>query len=223
VRRVAPEWLAFVEGALMVSEQGTKLDLGRHAGLVYFPHFYDKRVHVTKAYDGRHEEMDAALDVYAADARRFGVPWMLGEYGVTPDTSGAVPYLRDQERALSSRRAGGTCWHYNPTDLEWNDEGLSLVLQGGVETPLVDAFVRPYPQAVAGEIARFDFDDDTRAFELSWTPRGASGETVVFAPRRHYPNGAKLELSAGSYEWDGERLVVRAPTQASQVSLRLKA
>jgi endoglycosylceramidase len=209
VHHAAPFWLIFFEGVLLRSEQGTELTLSG-PGLVYAPHFYDKMVFMTRRYDGDRSEMHHVLLTYERDAERMGVPWILSEYGVAQAADGGCAYLQDQELALSRHMAGGTAWHYNPTEEDWNDEGMSLVGPGGAETPLCGALCRPYPITVAGTPLVYGFDDERRTFFLRYQPDpvAAGAETVVFLPRRHFGEEAAripVRLSSGEYTIDLER------------------
>ena len=69
------------------------------------------------------------------------------------------------------------------------------LVPGNVFETKWDAFVRPYPRAVAGTPRHWHYDPKTRQFTLSYTPTRADGagrhpataETEVFLPPRHYP------------------------------------
>ena len=54
---------------------------------------------------------------------------------------------------------------------------------------------------MAGEPLRMSFDLRTREFVLEFRhdPR-ATAPTEIFLPRLHYPHGAKVEVSDGTYE-----------------------
>ncbi len=220
VRAAAPSWIAFLEGSVLISEQGTGLDLSKVDNAAYIPHFYDKMVHLTQTYGGDDAEMQRVLTTYVNDTARMGVPWLLGEYGVRPDASGAVAYLRDQQRALSARGVGGTCWHYNPTEQDWNLEHLSFVTSGRGETPLVDVLCRPYPKLVAGTVDSWDFDDDTKRFEMKLTPAG--GRSVIYLPKRHYPTAA-ITVDGGTYALEGEHLLVDCDASDTIVTVIVEA
>ena len=191
----------------MGSESGTKLDVPSLGNAVYLPHFYDKQVLLTRVYNGQTSEMPRVMDVYENDAERMGVPWMLGEYGIYPDIEGAKAYLNDQERTLSARLAGGTAWHWNPTDLDWNHEKLSVV-EGDRDTVLMDALDRPYPKAIAGALKAYDFDLDAQTFTVEFD--ATDGETVIYVPARHFPGGPQVELTGGQYDVAGDHIVIRA-------------
>lgn len=223
VRAVAPHWICFFEGALFSSEQGTKLDLRPRDNLVYFPHFYAKAPFAARAYDGDTRELEQVLGVYEADAARLGVPWMLGEYGFPADGRGAARYLADHERALERRRAGGTAWHWNPSDLDWNDERMSVVAPDGGETALLAPLCHPYPMAVAGELLEYGHDEAARRFTLRFRPAG--GDTVVAVPRRFAPRGARVEVSAprSLVSFDEPRLRITTPAAGAPVTVTIEA
>ena len=93
----------------------------------------------------------------------------------------------------------------------------------------LDILVRPYPQAVAGTPERWDFDGDTKAFELSYvverpdgSPVAAELETEVFMPRRQYPNGydARVEGATVVSEQDARILRLVAKPGAREVTVR---
>lgn len=202
IRREAPRWLVFVEGLLMGSEAGTALELRDIEGLVYFPHFYDKLAHTALAYSGVRREMERALAAFAGDAARLGVPWMLGEYGVPLGCQGAQAYLEDHEDALASAGVGGTAWQLNPTDQDWNDEGMSLCGPGFVPNALGKIVARPYARAIAGRPRSARWSSGDGVFRLEITDSSA-GETEIVLPAHHFPEGVELEVSAGQARRDG--------------------
>ena len=211
VREVAPDWLVFFEGALFASEVRLELDLGRHDGLVYLPHFYIKQAHTARSYDGDRGELDTVLAVFERDAAARDLPWMLGEYGFPNDGPGGGAYMRDHQRALERYGVGGTFWQYNPTSQDWNHEHMS-VDHDGQGTELLDALVHPAPLAVAGELGSFGYDEQTRRFELTFTAGSPGVDTVIRLPRRCYPGGARVSVNGGEFglAGKGELLVVRA-------------
>ncbi len=211
VRRTAPGWLAFFEGALLTSEQGTSLAL-ELPGIVYFPHFYDKTAVATRCFDGNTQELDQALSRFEADAARMNVPWMLGEYGFVQDGQGGPALLEAYQHRLDRYGSGSTAWHYNPTEQEWNDENMSLVGPGGESTPLFEALVWPYAMAVAGRLLSQSFDLQTNTYQLQYQVEADGGApTVVFVPKARFPKCA-LNVSGASpnFRADEQRLYLEA-------------
>lgn len=83
--------------------------------------------------------------------------------------------------------------------------------------------VRPYPQAVSGEITTTRYDMKTRRMDLSFVTRpNVEGPTEIFIPARTYPEGWSLRISGpeGSYrsEFDSEWNILRVWTDNTQAS-----
>lgn len=174
-RAHAPHWLAFVEGTVLASEQGTTLDLGDLGGVVYSPHFYDKVVMTGRQFDGELGELNTAFATFARDAARLGAPWLLGEFGVSRQTAGREEYLAAHRDALRAAGASATAWHYSPDGHDdWNAEDMAL------DEALLAALAEPYPSAVHGEdVAGTRRGDD---LQLTWHSSGASTPSEVRVP-----------------------------------------
>jgi len=163
-----------------------------------------------------------------------GAPVLIGEFGIPFDMRGKRAYrtgdFREQRaaldrtfRALEANLLSGTLWNYtadntNARGDQWNDEDLSLFSRDQQRDPrdldsggrALEAAVRPYARAVAGEPQRMSFDLRTREFVLEFRhdPR-VTAPTEIFLPRLHYPRGARVEVSDGTYEVrEAEQLLV---------------
>src|SRR5207244_4022800 len=67
---------------------------------------------------------------------------------------------------------------------------------------VLDALVRPYPVATTGVPTRIAFDPASKTFTLAYATARVGGgtfgrrlETVVFVPRRQYPDGYRVQAS----------------------------
>ena len=163
-----------------------------------------------------------------------GAPVLIGEFGIPFDMRGKRAYrtgdFREQRaaldrtfRALEANLLSGTLWNYtadntNARGDQWNDEDLSLFSRDQQRDPrdldsggrALEAAVRPYARAVAGEPQRMSFDLRTREFVLEFRhdPR-VTAPTEIFLARLHYPRGARVEVSDGTYEVrEAEQLLV---------------
>lgn len=208
VRAHAPHWLAFVEGTVLASEQGTTLDLSDLEGVVYNPHFYDKIVTTSQAYGGDPREMSAAFATFVKDAARMKAPWLLGEYGVSRDTAGRVEYLAAHQAALLAAGVGGTAWHYDPagTD-EWNDEQMAL------DDALLAVLAHPYPAAIHGEWGSARLEGD---FVVEWRSAGTEQATEIVVPEAW--RGRTIEATGTVSEGRG-RIEVVAPEGPARVRI----
>jgi hypothetical protein len=152
-----------------------------------------------------------------------GVPTLLAEVGIPFDMGNKRSYrggdfgpqvraLDRTFRAIEDNLLSCTLWNYtadndNLHGDQWNDEDLSLFSrdqQRGRRDDLdsggraLQAAIRPYPMAVAGEPLKLSFDPGSGEFELVIRddPRVATA-TEVFVPRLQYPRGYHVAVSDG--------------------------
>jgi len=207
IRRSDPVRPVFVEPLAVTANNGLPSFMGRPCdNLVYAPHFYDPLQATGIGYLGGAQAALpwAAFSVHQNTARAWGTVMFLGEFGAN-DVAGLEAQLSALDALLVS---GWTYWNYNPelaTNGALETDVLSIVDTDGVERPVVDRLVRPYPLAVCGTPGLLSFDAATRAFRLAWT--GPAGETVVRVPSRHYPGGVVV-TGAPSWTIVGDTLTI---------------
>jgi hypothetical protein len=159
-----------------------------------------------------------------------GAPTLIGEVGIPYDMYGKKAYrtgdwsmqVRAMDatmRALEENLLGFTIWNYtadnsNSRGDQWNDEDLSIFSRDQQSDPsdihsggrALEAVVRPYACAVAGEPLRLHFDPTRRAFEFEFRhdPK-VTAPTELFLPDLQYPEGFVVDVTDGSYEFDRSR------------------
>jgi hypothetical protein len=116
--------------------------------------------------------------------------------------------------ALDDALLSGTLWNYTADNRNdrgdlWNGEDLSIFSRDQQRDPgdlnsggrALEAVVRPYARAVAGEPLRMHFDRRRRVFELAFRhdPR-VSAPTEIFVPAYQYPHGYRVTVSDGFFE-----------------------
>ena len=163
----------------------------------------------------------------SARERLGGIPTLIGEIGIPFDMQKKKAYrtgdFRTQVRAMDrSMRVmedtllNYTIWNYtsdnsNERGDQWNDEDLSIFSRDQQKDPsdinsggrALEAVIRPYARATAGEPLRMSFNLHKRAFEFEFRhDPHLTGSTEFFIPAFQYPNGYQVELSDGSYESD---------------------
>jgi endoglycosylceramidase len=170
------------------------------------------------------------LDNAERQSERTGDALLMTEFGATADPGVILQVLNAADRAMMSR----FYWTYSnrtPFQVVAPAGSLASAEQQGLvldpSQPLTganvfeakwDAFVRPYPRAVAGTPRHWSYDPKTRTFALAYATAPAGGGrplapdlvTEVFVPRRHYP---------GCYQAIATGARVVSPAQAP--SLRL--
>jgi endoglycosylceramidase len=162
---------------------------------------------------------------------------LLTEFGATDDLD---QIERIAEKA-DEYMVGWQYWHYCPCDDPTTTgvgDSQAVVLDpsqppegANVKWDKLEVLARPYPQAVAGTPQRWDFDADTKLFELEYsTARAGAGtfragsESEIFLGHRHYPGGYVAEVRGGEVisEPDAEILRVRSSPGAREVGVTVR-
>lgn len=153
------------------------------------------------------------------------VPVLIGETGIPFDLDAKRAYrdgdfsiqIRALDRimqALEANLLSFTLWNYTPDNTnergdQWNDEDLSLFSRDQQKNPddlhsggrALEAALRPYPVATAGELLKIRYQVKSREFEMSFRHDPAiHAPTVVYVPDFAYPQGCVGEVSDGSFE-----------------------
>ena len=185
----------------------------------------------------------------AESAERMGnVPTLIGEFGIPFDMHGKRAYrsgdfsrqvraMDDTFRALEANLLSGTLWNYtadndNRWGDQWNDEDLSIFSRDQQTDPAdlnsggraLEAVVRPYARATAGEPLRMSFDIDRRVFEFAFRHDPAvTAPTEVFVPNLQYPRGYQVQVSDGQVQVDpaAQTVVYRHSTDRAEHTLRV--
>lgn len=196
---------AVLAGGLFLTQSHLpKLDV---PNLIYSPHYYP-----LSALLGTEPDIDSAINSIDTDlklvlekANELGVPAILGEFGSHPSQYEGEKLIRGYYDLLDKYLMGGTIWTYAPRDMEWNQEGMSLVDSQLNERPYVNVLIRPYPEAISGIPQEFGFNADTKKFHLVYDDSGITNPTIIYVPKRVYSSGFKVQLSDGNYEYDDSK------------------
>jgi len=213
LRTVTPEVIVFYDGPGVNATTGAVSPFRPDGdGLAHAPHLYDPGLLLGGGWGG--VEPTGTLEALAAHGRSTGVAVLLGEFGFTHGARGGNAWLTLVIDALDAQRMSATLWEYSTSPESWNGEDLSVTEPDGSERPILDAYVRPWVRAVAGEDVRAGWDSAAAELRADWT--AADGVTEIVVPARAFPRGpAEIELTGdGScYTWDPTRgeLRVSAP------------
>jgi len=177
------------------------------------------------------------------------VPTLIGEVGIAYDLDNKKAYQNGDFsaqinafdrtlRALEGNRHHFTLWNYTADNTNargdmWNDEDLSIFSRDQQENPedinsggrALEAVIRPYPVASAGEPLEIRFDIKKKIFEFRFRHDPAvSAPTEVFVPRYQYPNGCQVEVSDGEYTLNlaEQTLTYRHGAELKEHLIRLK-
>ena len=162
-----------------------------------------------------------------AQEERGGVPITIGETGVPFDLRDKRAYktgdfrtvIRAMERtlrAMDDALVSYTLWNYTSDNTNahgdlWNDEDLSIFSRDQQKDPndinsgarALEAVVRPYACKIAGEPLKMSFDIKRKRFDFEFRhDPTVDAPTEIYVPSYQYPNGIRVTLSDGSYEYD---------------------
>jgi hypothetical protein len=144
---------------------------------------------------------------------------MIGEFGILNGIADDARMMEDQCSRLDRALASWTVWHYNPTELDWNDEDASIVDSGGGERPWTGALVRPYPRAIAGRPLAWRSD---RGWTFEYEAEGEAPTEIVVPPRWRGEAPPRATVEGGSSRWsDDERVIMIEARAGSRVRVAL--
>ncbi len=175
--------------------------------LVYSPHLYSVALEGSGEYAADDETIADWERERRVDIEELRAPLLLGEWGIGSGTVNEDAFYDDLLSMVDRMGGGWAQWSYDRG-------GFGLMDSMGVDRPVVDLVVRPYPRAVAGKPVSFAYDPVTRVFDLVIEDvPGVTGATEISLPAaRHYPGGWVLTTSdaEGTYSsvWDDVREVL---------------
>ncbi len=163
----------------------------------------------------------------AAREKLGDVPTLIGETGIPFDLQKKKAYrtgnfktqIQAMDRSLKTMDdtlLNYTIWNYTADNTnahgdQWNGEDLSIFSRDQQTNPAdmnsggraLEAVVRPYARATAGEPLRMSFDIRKKVFEFEFRHDPKVGATTeLFIPNFQYPNGYQVTVSDGTFESD---------------------
>lgn len=184
------------------------------------------------------KKVDLAYVAQLAETKRYtkerlgNIPLLIGEFGIPFDmekkkafrTGDYRNHVKAMDRSMSTLEANllnYTLWNYTSDNSNergdlWNDEDLSIFcrdqqtdksdLNSGGRA--LQAVIRPFPIALAGEPLKSCFDPFTRTYQLEFVGDNAiTAPSEVFYPLFHYANGAEITVSDGSVIVDEKKQI----------------
>jgi endoglycosylceramidase len=191
------------------------------ANLVYAPHIYDAPAIVASRYLPRLSSFPFTLRSLLKERERRREPLFVGEFGVLKGVEGEARLIEHECRMLDRHFVGWTVWHYNPTDVDWNEEDASIVEPDGRERAWTGALVRPYPRALAGEPLAWN-SHSRQLWTLEYAPRGEA-PTELVVPARWRGAGCRVHAHGAEARWVDDALVeVTASPGRERVRIELE-
>ncbi|HNJ59654.1 MAG TPA: cellulase family glycosylhydrolase [Chitinophagales bacterium] len=164
--------------------------------LVYAPHCYPFDTHEGNGYTQSSKknliDWENQRKKEVSPIVHGNIPLMTGEFGLGYWQTGFDTYLKDFNNMSDRNQWHWAYWSY---DLY----GWSPIDGNRNPTPIRDYIVRAYPRAVAGKIVSFDYNPDTRIFNLKYNNNNDIDKpTEIAVPKFCYPNGFDAIVSGAS-------------------------
>jgi endoglycosylceramidase len=187
-------------------------------GAVFAPHYYEQMIAIGVPVV-RTDVITRDLRATFAPTETWGMPVLLGEFGVPNGNLAKAGYLDTVLDLVDDLRGHATMWDASLSPTLWNSEDFSVFDASGREQSWVPRVVRAYPRAVAGRIVRFRWEFDTKRFDLE-VASATVGTTEVYLPRRHLGTVPRITITGGAtYNFDSARelLLISAPAGSAYV------
>jgi endoglycosylceramidase len=195
-------------------------------GAIYAPHIY------TGVFDGTDlsgglQVLTPSMERAAAEAAAWGVPLLVGEYGIDPSSPYANAWIRAQLDLQDRLRAHSAFWVWEEiSEGRWGLFDGESSQPGGERLDRTHALSRVYARAVPGRVLEHTVDDDANTLRLRWQGTGGA-KLELYVPKRRYPGGVVVRCNGvpvtpafdptgqiatlGCGRGAGERLVELAP------------
>lgn len=198
VHQVDPRFLVFADSCPLenLGSWSKKRERPDVDNLVFAPHYYDVGYVKFQLTTGRDRQvMKNGLTRHLALGRAWGVPVLVGEYGIEMQREDAPQYLDNLYSVFDELLLSSTIWEASMSETLWNGRDKCIFNPDGSLRPGTLALDRPYPRAVAGVIQAFSFDPGSGVFELEWEEDpDISRPTEVYLPARVYGSEPQISI-----------------------------
>lgn len=230
IRPAAPDAWLFFEPRYGGPGAGARSHIGQlrdprdgEPRLAYFPHLYSLVLEGAGAYDTRRDDTIARWEIHRAEEQvELGMPMAIGEFGLDHGWTRGGQFLAEVLDLADRMMIGWSYWSYDPGN--WGLHGHDT--ETG-ESPIVDLFIRAWPRRIAGNPVSFDWDPESRTFELVYRAGpDATAATEIYLPaRRYFPKGWDLrvpgvEPTQWTQAWDEAREVLSVRFKRGAPALR---
>ena len=174
--------------------------------------------------------LDESVVLGNAEARAAssGDGLLMDEWGNTDDTS----VINRMTAEADAHMVGWSYWAYEDCCQSLGaivkDGTQPPTAPGNLNTPVLDALVRPYPQIVAGTPLGWSYDPATGNFTLSYSTNRVSGgafsvgsRTTVELPPLDYPTGYSVRVTGARVVSTGAQLVLSQLPDALKVTVEV--
>jgi endoglycosylceramidase len=160
---------------------------------VYYPHYYDVYVDAQKPYEDLSKNiMNNMFPLKISEAQKYGVPIMIGEFGVSLNYNN---FLKDLLNIYDKYNVGWCYYAYDKLSYSY----YGILDDNGNLRPQMKYLVRAYPQKIAGNNPKWQTTE--HEFTLQYEKHG-NGQTEIYIPR----TDSITIITYGSWLLDGKML-----------------
>jgi endoglycosylceramidase len=211
IRAVSPDLILVFEPPVLANSGARSALRPLHAATgaplpnqVYGAHAYDLVTDSDAVAEPSATRLSIMFERLAEHAAQMQLPAVVGEWGA---------YYGNKQARAAAQLVVAEFERYRLGDLYWDYES------GLRQKAYFDQLCRPYPQAVAGPLETWHFDQEARALHLVWQEaEAATGATRVYLPRVWFAARPEVQVTpASALTWhviegeDGGWLVDIAP------------
>ena len=161
----------FVNTGVSTALEATTLSDGsRDPNVVYAAHGYDLVVDTKEVENPSYERVEFIFERIAESGRRMNMPVLVGEWGALHGKSEKmIETAQHLVNLFEDYKFSNTYWAY------YGDIADYPYFQ--------NAIIRPYPQAISGDLIEYDYDFENEEFTCVWEESGSSkAPTVIYVP-----------------------------------------
>ena len=160
------------------------------AKIVYAPHCYPTFVDIGGGYSPKFQnELSRWYRAREKEQVKHESPMLLGEFGLSPSKKGFDLFLRDLNRQADSIHMSWTYWSNSLGS--WGP-----LMPDRSPSPILGELLRAYPQATAGWLLSYSYDQASKAFQMEYLSNAAiTKPTEIALPASLYPNGYELSIT----------------------------
>ena len=158
--------------------------------IVYAPHMYPILMHESVPYSSiDRKQVSVWSKNRSKEVELHRAPLWVGEIGADERVGDFNNYIEEALNMFDYMGASWMWWSNSPS------KSWGLVDWDRKENEKLFYLIRAYPRAVAGHPISYSFDVHKAKFFLKFqTLDRVTGETEIFIPKRHYPNGYKIKV-----------------------------
>lgn len=148
---------------------------------VFSPHGYDLVVDTEAVVMASNKRAEVIFEAHRRAQQRMSVPVIVGEWGAHGQYAEGLEHIEFLLSLFEKYLWSHTYWCY---ESKFDHSPVRKIL------------IRPYPQAVCGELLSYRYDRQTDTFYMEWEERNCDASSVIYLPAKEFSVELNGEYSA---------------------------